>query len=71
MPQKGPAEDLKRDHYDEPLRCCRITISRCYEVIGMSKTCTTIRELRQKVAEHYGKEPVQLTLYLPKGKEAN
>ena len=32
----------------------------------MAKTCHTVRELRQKVAEHYGKEPVQLTLYLPK-----
>ena len=32
----------------------------------MSKTCSTIRELRDRVAEHYGKEAVQLTLYLPK-----
>jgi hypothetical protein len=32
----------------------------------MAKTCTNIRELREKVAQHYGKEPVQLTLYLPK-----
>ncbi len=27
---------------------------------------STIRELRDRVAEHYGKEAVQLTLYLPK-----
>jgi hypothetical protein len=27
----------------------------------MSKVCNSIRELRDKVAEHYGKEPVQLT----------
>jgi hypothetical protein len=35
-------------------------------VIGMAKTCENIRELRDKVAEHYGKEIVQLTLSLPK-----
>ena len=27
---------------------------------------STIRELRDRVAEHYGREAVQLTLYLPK-----
>jgi hypothetical protein len=32
----------------------------------MGKTCNSIRELRDKVAHHYGKEPIQLTLYLPK-----
>jgi hypothetical protein len=42
----------------------RKLVSRCYEIVGMSKTCSTIRELRDRVAEHYGKE--QLTLYLPK-----
>jgi hypothetical protein len=41
-------------------------VSRCYEIIGMGKTCTTIRELREKVAHHYGKEPMQLTMYLPR-----
>jgi hypothetical protein len=44
----------------------RKLVSRCYEIIGMGKTCTTIRELREKVAHHYGKEPMQLTMYLPK-----
>jgi hypothetical protein len=44
----------------------RKLVSRCYEIIGMGKTCNSIRELRDKVAEFYGKEPVQLTLYLPK-----
>ena len=43
-------------------------IPHIYEVIGMAKTCRDIRELRDKVAEHYGREPVQLTLYLPKPK---
>jgi hypothetical protein len=44
----------------------RKLVSRCYEIVGMSKTCNTIREFRDRVAEHYGKEAVQLTLYLPK-----
>lgn len=43
----------------------RQLVSRCYEIIGMSKTCRTMPELRQKVAEHYGTRPVQFTLYLP------
>lgn len=42
----------------------RQLVSRCYEVIGMSKTCEDIHELRQKVAEHYGNKPVQFTMYL-------
>jgi hypothetical protein len=40
--------------------------SRCYEVIGMAKECMNMRELPDKVAMHYGREPVQLRLYLPK-----
>ncbi len=46
----------------------RKLVSRCYEVIGMSKSCRSINELRAMVAEHYGKKPVQLTLYLPASK---
>lgn len=46
----------------------RQLVSRCYEVVGMSKTCRDIRELKEKVAEHYGKTTVQLTLSYPKGK---
>ena len=48
----------------------RQLVSRCYEVVGMAKPCTNIRELRDKVAFHYGKEPVQLTMYvdMPKPK---
>jgi hypothetical protein len=44
----------------------RHLVSRCFEIIGMSKTCDTMQELRSRVAYHYGKEPVQLTIYLPK-----
>lgn len=43
----------------------RALVSRCYEVVGMAKDCTTMRELRDKVARHYGREIVQLTLALP------
>ncbi len=46
----------------------RQLVSRCYEVIGMAKTCHDIRELKQKVAQHYGKKPVQFTLYLPESR---
>lgn len=42
----------------------RQLVSRCYEVIGMAKTCDDIHELRQRVARHYGKKPVQLTMFL-------
>jgi hypothetical protein len=43
----------------------RALVSRCYEVIGMAKTCANIRELRERVALHYGKKIVQLSLALP------
>ena len=43
----------------------RALIGHIYEVIGIAKTCSDIRELRDRVAQHYGKEPVQLTMYLP------
>ena len=44
----------------------RQLVSRCYEIVGIAKTCSNMRELRDRVTEHYGREPVQLTLYLPK-----
>lgn len=42
----------------------RALVSRCYEVIGMAKECTDIRELRDKVARHYGRQMVQFSLPL-------
>ena len=42
----------------------RQLVSRCYEVVGMSKTCDDVHELRQRVAQHYGKRPVQFTMFL-------
>lgn len=47
----------------------RQLVSRCYEVIGMAKDCRDMRELRDKVAKHYGKKPVQFTMYLPDSKK--
>ncbi|MBF8465154.1 P63C domain-containing protein [Klebsiella oxytoca] len=43
----------------------RQLVSRCWEVIGVAKTCDTMHELRGRVAHHYGKKPVQMTMYLP------
>jgi len=39
-------------------------VSRCYEVIGMAKDSDSIRELREKLARHYGKRQGQFTLFL-------
>lgn len=44
----------------------RSLVSRCYEIVGMAKDCTNMRELREKVARHYGRGLVQFTLALPK-----
>ncbi|MDF2620220.1 MAG: hypothetical protein K0S00_2879 [Xanthobacteraceae bacterium] len=42
----------------------RQLVSRCYEVIGMAKTCDDMHELRSRVGRHYGKKPVQFTMFL-------
>lgn len=43
----------------------RHLVSRCFEIIGMAKTCKTMPELTEKVNVHYGKSSAQLPLYLP------
>ncbi len=43
----------------------RALVSRCYEVVGMSKECSDMRELRDKVARHYGRQVVQFSFSLP------
>ena len=48
----------------------RQLVSRCYEVVGMAKSCTNLRELRDRVALHYGKESVQFQMYLPIDRES-
>jgi hypothetical protein len=42
----------------------RKLVQHIYTLIGVAKTCHNMRELRDKMAEMYGKTPVQLTLYL-------
>jgi hypothetical protein len=39
----------------------RALVSRCYEVVGMAKQCADMRELRDKVARHYGRQVVQFS----------
>jgi hypothetical protein len=43
----------------------RALASRCYEVIEMAKECRGMRELRDNVARHYGRQLVQFSLSLP------
>jgi hypothetical protein len=43
----------------------RQLVSRCYEIIGMSKLCNNMRELRDKLAHHYGRKMVQFSMSLP------
>lgn len=38
-------------------------ITHIYEIIGMAKTCSDIKELQRKVAHHYKKEPMQMDLF--------
>ena len=44
----------------------RNLIPHIHQVIGIARTCSDIKELKEKVAEQYGREPVQLTMYLRK-----
>jgi hypothetical protein len=41
----------------------RQLVSRCYEIIGLSKSCESMTELRKKVAHHYGKQPLLFNAY--------
>lgn len=41
----------------------RQLVSRCYEIIGLSKSCQTMGELRKKVAHHYGKQSMLFNVY--------
>ena len=43
----------------------RKLIEHIWMVVGLAKSCHTMRELQTKMAELYGKVPVQYTLYLP------
>ena len=39
-------------------------------LIGMATACQSMPELRQKMAERFGRHPVQITLYLPPSEES-
>lgn len=41
-------------------------VSRCFEIIGIAKTCSTMTELRDKVKHHYRNVPIQINFTLPK-----
>lgn len=41
----------------------RALVSRCYEIIGLSKSCHTIGELKRKVAHHYGRQQMLFNVY--------
>jgi hypothetical protein len=41
-------------------------IPHIYKIIGMADSCNDMRELRDRVAERYGRTAVQMTMYLPK-----
>lgn len=47
----------------------RQLVSRCYEIIGVAKTCRTISELRETIGRLYGKEPVQMIFYFPSSQQ--
>jgi hypothetical protein len=41
----------------------RQLVSRCYEVVGLAKSCETMGELRKKVGHHYGKQALLFNVY--------
>lgn len=41
----------------------RQLVARCYEVVGLAKSCKSMSELRKKVAHHYGKQGLLLSIY--------
>lgn len=49
----------------------RQLVSRCFEIVGMAKTCETMKELRDRVSHYYGKEPIQLTIDLQTSSSKN
>ncbi|MBO6758070.1 MAG: hypothetical protein JJ902_17170 [Roseibium sp.] len=41
----------------------RQLVSRCYEVVGLAKSCESMGELRKKVAHHYGQQSLLLSVF--------
>jgi hypothetical protein len=40
-------------------------VEHIWMLIGMASACTTMRELRERMAEKFGRQSLQLTLYVP------
>jgi P63C domain len=40
-------------------------VEHLWTLVGMASACTSIQELRERMAERFGRQPVQLTLYVP------
>jgi P63C domain. len=40
-------------------------VSRCFEIIGIAKTCSSITELRERISHYYKRVPLQLTFTMP------
>ena len=41
----------------------RALVSRCFEIVGLAKSCVTMGELRKKVSHHYGKQALLFNVY--------
>jgi hypothetical protein len=48
----------------------RQLVSRCYEIVGLAKSCETMGELKRKVAHHYGKQALLFNVYSGKAYDA-
>lgn len=46
----------------------RQLVSRCFEIVGLAKSCKTMAELRKRVAHHYGKQGMLFGVYDSDGK---
>lgn len=52
-----PHRNAAGDHGPEQL------LSRCYEIVGLSRSCDSIGELRRKVAQHYARQPMLFSIF--------
>lgn len=43
----------------------RQLVARCYEIVGLAKSCDTMGELKKKVAHHYGRQGLLLNVFRP------
>lgn len=46
-------------------------VEHLWMLVGMASACNSMEELKRKMAEKYGRMPIQLTLYLPPPNETN